>query len=101
MKASILIQIGTNLSNDLSDFLKGTDTKDRLGPIRAAQSGLLTINQLKLGIMISFGFSTFFLCMILLLKNNRASTIGLLVCLIVFLYFYRTSVGIKIYLLLY
>ena len=58
--ASLLIQIGTNLSNDLSDFLKGTDTKDRLGPLRAAQAGLLTINQLKVGIIISFGLSILF-----------------------------------------
>jgi len=58
--ASILIQIGTNLSNDLSDFIKGTDNEERLGPVRAAQSGLLTINQLKLGIIISFGLSILF-----------------------------------------
>ena len=58
--ASVLIQIGTNFSNDLSDFIKGTDNEERLGPIRAAQSGLLTINQLKLGIIISFGLSILF-----------------------------------------
>ena len=58
--ASIFIQIGTNLSNDLSDFIKGTDNEERLGPIRAAQTGLLTINQLKLGIIISFGLSILF-----------------------------------------
>ena len=58
--ASIFIQIGTNLSNDLSDFTKGTDNEERLGPVRAAQTGLLTINQLKLGIIISFGLAIFF-----------------------------------------
>ena len=60
LSASILIQIGTNLSNDLSDFLKGADTKDRLGPIRVAQSGLLTTDKLKLGIIISFSLAILF-----------------------------------------
>ena len=29
---SVFIQIGTNLSNDLSDARRGADTEDRLGP---------------------------------------------------------------------
>ena len=57
ISASILIQIGTNLNNDLSDFLKGTDTIERLGPKRVAQTGLLTINELKNGIIFIFSLS--------------------------------------------
>ena len=38
--AAILIQIGTNLVNDLFDYINGADNEDRLGPTRAAQSGL-------------------------------------------------------------
>ena len=52
--SAICIQIGTNFSNDLSDFLKGTDSQDRIGPVRTAQSGLLTISQLKTGTIIIF-----------------------------------------------
>ncbi len=37
-----LIQIGTNLVNDLADFQKGADSSDRLGPPRAVQMGYLT-----------------------------------------------------------
>ena len=37
--ASILILIGTNLINDLYDFINGADNENRLGPTRAAQSG--------------------------------------------------------------
>ena len=39
---SILIQIGTNLANDYSDAKRGTDTADRLGPVRVTATGLAT-----------------------------------------------------------
>lgn len=37
-----LIQISTNLHNDYADFVKGADTKDRVGQARATQKGWLT-----------------------------------------------------------
>mmetsp|Transcript_2575 Transcript_2575/g.3502 ORF Transcript_2575/g.3502 Transcript_2575/m.3502 type:complete len:326 (+) Transcript_2575:54-1031(+) len=40
-----LIQIGTNLHNDYSDFIKGADTEERLGQARATQRGWLTANE--------------------------------------------------------
>jgi 1,4-dihydroxy-2-naphthoate octaprenyltransferase len=39
------IQISCNVANDLFDFLKGEDTKNRRGPIRVTASGLMTIAQ--------------------------------------------------------
>ncbi|KAF0139814.1 MAG: 1 4-dihydroxy-2-naphthoate octaprenyltransferase [Stygiobacter sp.] len=54
---AILIQIGTNFVNDLYDFLHGTDKKDRIGPKRVVTSGLISIPEMKLGIVFVFGLS--------------------------------------------
>ena len=37
-----LMQIASNLVNDLYDFMKGTDGYDRLGPKRATAQGWIT-----------------------------------------------------------
>jgi 1,4-dihydroxy-2-naphthoate octaprenyltransferase len=41
---ALLIQVATNFINDALDFKKGTDTAERLGPIRASQAGLLSVD---------------------------------------------------------
>lgn len=52
---AIAIQVGTNLSNDAYDFLRGADTARRLGPTRATQSGLLSAEQVLRGAYLCFG----------------------------------------------
>jgi 1,4-dihydroxy-2-naphthoate polyprenyltransferase len=51
---AILIQIGTNLANDVFDYEKGADTSERLGPTRATQAGLLTAQQVRRGMVTCF-----------------------------------------------
>jgi len=54
---AFLIQIATNFANDMFDFQKGADTHERLGPLRAAQAGLLTVRQLRQGIFATFALA--------------------------------------------
>ena len=51
---AILIQIGTNLVNDLFDYINGADNEDRLGPDRALQKGLLSKSQIESAIFFIF-----------------------------------------------
>ena len=63
-----LIQIGTNLFNDIGDFLRGTDTPQRLGPKRATAEGWLTPGEVKAGAWLSFALA--FLCGIYLVAHG-------------------------------
>ena len=55
--AALLLQIGSNLANDVFDFERGTDTPERLGPTRVTQAGLLTSSQVKFGMAVVFVLS--------------------------------------------
>ena len=60
MLSAILIQIGTNFANDYFDFLKGADTKKRMGPVRATASGLVKPKTMKYAYLMAFGLSIAF-----------------------------------------
>ena len=51
---ALLLQIGSNLANDVYDDERGADTADRLGPLRVTQSGLLRRDQVKSGMKVVF-----------------------------------------------
>jgi len=52
--AALLLQIGSNLANDVFDFKKGMDTKERTGPMRVTQAGLLNPCQVLAGMWTVF-----------------------------------------------
>ena len=54
---AVMIQIGTNLVNDVIDFSKGADTAERTGPTRVTQTGLLTSKQVWTGVIVTFGLA--------------------------------------------
>ena len=62
------LQISVNLANDLFDSLSGVDTKHRLGPIRAVQSGLISLTAIKVGLAL--------VCMVALLSGLYLIVLG-------------------------
>lgn len=51
---AFLLQIGSNLANDVFDYERGADSSRRHGPLRVTQSGLLAPDQVKWGMGIVF-----------------------------------------------
>jgi 1,4-dihydroxy-2-naphthoate octaprenyltransferase len=51
---ALLLQIGANLANDVFDFEKGADQRNRLGPLRVTQAGLLSPSEVKTGMWLTF-----------------------------------------------
>jgi len=54
---ALLLQIGSNLANDVYDYERGTDAGERYGPMRVTQGQLLTPQQVKAGMWVVFGLS--------------------------------------------
>ncbi|WP_341215817.1 1,4-dihydroxy-2-naphthoate octaprenyltransferase [uncultured Wocania sp.] len=58
---TLSLQILSNLANDYGDGVKGTDNNDRIGPVRAIQSGKISpddmFNAIRINILISIGLA--------------------------------------------
>ena len=51
ISTTVLFQILSNLANDLGDSQKGTDNQYRVGPVRAVQSGEISMLAMKKGVI--------------------------------------------------
>src|SRR5450432_2108376 len=74
---SILIQIGTNLANDVFDYEKGTDTHERIGPIRVTQAGLISPRHVRAGMIVSFALAALVGAYLVMLGGLPIVIIGL------------------------
>ncbi|MEJ2050430.1 MAG: 1,4-dihydroxy-2-naphthoate polyprenyltransferase [Calditrichota bacterium] len=54
---AVLIQIGTNFSNDYYDYFRGVDKKERLGPLRVTQAGLVKPETMKRATILIFSLA--------------------------------------------
>ena len=72
-------QILSNFANDYGDGVKGTDNHERVGPMRAMQSGLLTAKDLKRGMVITSIITLIIACLLIFIafegKNILHSTV--------------------------
>ena len=50
---TLCLQVLSNLANDYGDAVKGTDNENRLGPVRAVQSGLISKESMFKGVIIA------------------------------------------------
>lgn len=57
LAGALLLQIASNLANDVFDFEKGTDTAERVGPTRVVQSGLLSARAVRAGLAVAIGLA--------------------------------------------
>ena len=44
---TILLQVLSNFANDYGDHQKGSDTEERIGPLRGIQQGAISANELN------------------------------------------------------
>jgi 1,4-dihydroxy-2-naphthoate octaprenyltransferase len=75
---AVLIQIGTNFTNDLYDYLKGADNEKRKGPLRVLASGLISVREMKAGIMLVFGLTFLFGLYLVYIGGVIILTVGIL-----------------------
>ena len=59
------LQILSNFANDYGDGVKGTDNEDRIGPMRALQSGIITQKEMFRAMVIT-AVATFILAVLLI-----------------------------------
>ncbi|MFQ1023550.1 1,4-dihydroxy-2-naphthoate polyprenyltransferase [Avibacterium paragallinarum] len=57
---TLLLQILSNFANDYGDHQKGSDTAERIGPLRGIQHGVISAAQLKKGLILVSLASLFF-----------------------------------------
>jgi len=77
LAVALLLQIGSNLANDVFDFERGADTPARLGPTRVTQAGLLTPMQVKRGMWLVFGLAALCGLYLAFLRGALVIAIGL------------------------
>lgn len=58
-------QILSNFANDYGDGVKGTDNHERVGPVRAMQSGILSAKDLKIGMVICSAITLVLACLLI------------------------------------
>jgi len=78
---AILLQILSNLANDLGDHQHGTDNKDRLGPQRAVQSGAISPASMKRAMLICGALAFISGCSLITVALGFSATMLVFLCI--------------------
>lgn len=68
----MLLQVISNLANDYGDACRGADSSERLGPIRGAMTGVISLNQLKraMAVVIIMASCTGLIAIVMSISND-------------------------------
>lgn len=83
---TVLMQVGTNYVNDAIDAKTGVDSEKRLGPVRAVQAGLLTVNQMTWGYRLCFLAAFLFGIPLMISGGKVIIVMGLVSILMAYIY---------------
>ncbi len=83
---AVALQFGVNYANDYSDFRRGADTPRRIGPVRAASSGIVPPEQVRRAAITAFGLAGLSGLVLSLLTDPRLLVIGMVCLLAGYLY---------------
>jgi 1,4-dihydroxy-2-naphthoate polyprenyltransferase len=83
---AIAMQIGVNYANDYADFVRGADTPRRVGPLRAAASGVVKPEHVRLAAIAAFGVAAAFGLAVSLATDWRLILVGALAVVAGWLY---------------
>jgi len=73
---AVAMQIGVNYANDYADFVRGADTPNRVGPLRAAASGVVRPEHVRMAAIATFGVAAVFGLAVSLATDWRLLLIG-------------------------
>lgn len=83
---AVLAQIASNIANDLIDFRKGADTAERKGPLRPLSKGLLSLQEVRVALVINLVLLVTAGLVIMALSSWYLSLVGLFIVLGIFAY---------------
>lgn len=74
----LAMQVGVNYANDYSDFRRGADTAERIGPLRAAASGLVPPGRVRTAAIAAFALAAVAGLILSLATDPRLIALGVL-----------------------
>jgi 1,4-dihydroxy-2-naphthoate octaprenyltransferase len=72
----VAMQVGVNFANDYSDYVRGADTERRVGPVRAASSGVVPPEHVRWAAIAAFGVAALAGLILSLASDWRLLVVG-------------------------